>query len=442
MHVLEKLADFVASAQPLKNKIELKETCQILVADLMAAAGAGFHSHLAQSTFAAAQQIYGPGDVAVWFRGQALSPVGAALCNSAAASALDLDDGHRGSAGHAGAGVIPAVMAVAQSLQSPDEDIFNALVLGYDVALRVATSRPVASIDSWVSGRWVGYGVAAAVARLLHLDAAGTAHAMAIVGAEGPIGFKSGSSRYLGSSVKEQIPVAVVAGIAAAFRARHGATGPLDLLDNPERYDASFILASLGERWFVQENYLKPYACCRYMHAAIDGILQIRQFDRPVRKLAIETFERGLGLTNDRAPKNLESGQYSYYFSCALAALRGAHALQPVMPESLQDAEVLALAQQITLTAHEDFAQAFPQSTPCRVILDQGQGDEVVTVLAPLGDVSNPMRFSQVIEKLQKITRHDLSAQAIEALTAILPNIHSEGFGPLWEFLSTKTSSH
>lgn len=439
MHVIESLADFVVSANPLRVNTKLRSTCQLLVADLMAAAGAGYCSDLSEAAYKTARDIYGPGEAAVWFREQKLSILGAAMANAAAGSALDLDDGHRGAAGHAGSGVIAAVLAVAQGLQiQNDDEIFTALILGYDVALRVATSRPVESIDSWVSGRWVGFGIAAGVAKLLGLNQQQTAHAIAIVAAEGPIGFRSGSSKYLGSSVKEQIPAAAVAGITAAFRAKHGATGPLDLLDNQEKYNQDILFSRAGEDWLIQENYLKPYACCRYMHAAIDGILLLRNFTKPVISLDIETFPRGLGLTNDRAPKNLESGQYSYYFSCALAAVRGASALQPVMPESLRDAEVLALAARIGLQSHADFSTAFPRSTPCRVLLDQGDGVQEVTVLAPLGDVSNPMSFDQVIHKLKKITRQNLDEKNVNKLIEILDELTEKGFSPLFHFISPK----
>ena len=42
-----------------------------------------------------------------------------------------------------------------------DADVVT-LALGYDVALRVGTSRPTPTIETYSSGRWVNYGVAAA----------------------------------------------------------------------------------------------------------------------------------------------------------------------------------------------------------------------------------------------------------------------------------------
>ena len=322
MHALTKLAEFVANHPEGALTPETRAAIELLLLDLMGATAAGLHSQLATAARQAAIEAYGPGKAQVWLTGTQLSVTGAAMANSAAASALDIDDGHRGAAGHAGAGVIPAALAVGQAINAADNDILDAIALGYDVALRIASSRPTSTIESYSSGRWVSYGAAAACGRLLKLDAEKMAHALAIAGSEGPIIFPSGASKFQGSTVKEGIPPAVVAGITGAYRAKAGATGPIDLLDNEQRYDPTILFAQLGQVWELQKCYLKPYACCRYMHAAIDAILKLRRDGKPIRKLRIETFPQALRLANERKPKTLEGGQYSFYFSCALAALR------------------------------------------------------------------------------------------------------------------------
>ncbi len=438
MHAIEELAAFTADHAEGGLPPPAREACSLLVADLIGATAAGLDSQLAKAARAAAEQIYGPGPAGIWLTGTTLSMAGAAMANAAAASALDIDDGHRGAAGHAGAGVIPAALAVGQALNAPDARIFDAIALGYDVALRVGTARPTPTIETYSSGRWVSYGVAAATGRLLGLDAPALAHAMAIAGAEGPISFPSGSSKYQGSTVKEVIPPAVVAGLTGAFRARAGATGPLDLLDRDDRFTRSVLTGGLGERWWLQDCYLKPYACCRYMHAAVDAILALRRPDRPIVSLRIETFPRGLQLANERAPRTLEGGQYSYYFSCALAALHGAAALQPVDPARLRDPEVLALAARIELAAHEDFAASFPTATPCRVILDQGEGPQSLTVPDPLGDVGNPMSRAQVTEKFRRIGAGSVDPAWQEVILSALDGLTADGFKPLFAALGAR----
>lgn len=438
MYVIEELSDFVAKHPKGELPPRTREFTALLVADLMAATAAGLRSKLAESARAAAVEIYGAGPARVWFTGHSLSVAGAAMANAAAASALDIDDGHRGAAGHAGAGIIPAALAVGQGVGASDTAIFDAITLGYDVALRVATSRPTATIETYASGRWVKYGVAAAAGRLLGLDAGQLAHGLAIAGAEGPIIFPTGSSRYQGSTVKEAIPPAVTAGLTGAYRARAGATGPIDFLDKPAHYNRDILTGGLGDSWWLEQCYLKPYACCRYMHAAIDAITEMRDPRKPVRSLRIEVFPQGLKLANARAPKTLEAAQYSYYFSCALAAVHGAVALQPVDPACLTDPAVLELASRIELTAHEDFAEAFPKATPCRVIMDQGDGPRSRTVQDALGDVANPMSREQVMTKFRRIAAGNVDSVWIDEIIHALNDLPKQGFRPLLDGLAER----
>lgn len=439
MHAIEELASFVTARPEGWLPATTRRMAALLVTDLIAAAAAGKASPLAQAALAAARDLYGPGPAQVWMSPHRLSIAGAAMANAASASALDIDDGHRGAGGHPGAAVIPAALAVGQALDAPGERIFEAITLGYDVALRIATARPTGSFPTYSSGRWGCYGAAVAAGHLLRLDAGQMAHALGIAGAEGPVSYPTGSSAYQGSTVKEVIPPAVVAGLTAAFRARAGATGILDLLDDPALYRRGVLTGDPGRHWWIGDCYLKPYACCRYMHAPIDAIAALRDPGRPVLSLRIETFPKGLQLSNERAPHSLEAGQYSYYFSCALAAVHGIAALQPVDPAMLGDPQVLDLAARIELVAHPDFADVFPMHTPGRVILDQGGGPQEMTVRHPLGDVANPMSQVQVVGKFCRISARTLTDAARDRILTALDGLTDTGFAPLYAALDLET---
>ncbi len=172
------------------------------------------------------------------------------------------------------------------------------------------------------------------------------------------------------------------------------------------------------------------------MHAAIDAILMMQRPDRQFRRLRIETFPQALRLANERAPRTLEGGQYSFYFSCALAALRGAQALQPVLPESLEDSEVLDLAARIELETSPDFVNSFPAGTPARVIVDQGEGLQEMVVTHPLGDVANPMSKAGIAAKFRNISRGLLTNEHQQLILDAIDGLDTSGFRPLQRALS------
>jgi len=84
------------------------------VLDLCGAAIAGNRTKVVQSMATYALYAHGTGPSTHLGTGTNSTPVGAALANGFAASALDTDDGYRPVKGHPGAVVSPAVLAAAE----------------------------------------------------------------------------------------------------------------------------------------------------------------------------------------------------------------------------------------------------------------------------------------------------------------------------------------
>src|SRR6266481_8341316 len=106
-------------------------------------------------------------------------PRTAALLNGIAGRSIELCEGLRLVSGQAAMQVLPAVLAVGEHTRRPGRELLAALVLGYDVAGRLAggfTPRPLAHQNGQVSL----LAAAAAGARLRGLDAVGISRAMRI----------------------------------------------------------------------------------------------------------------------------------------------------------------------------------------------------------------------------------------------------------------------
>ncbi|WP_245464754.1 MmgE/PrpD family protein [Mesorhizobium sp. M1E.F.Ca.ET.045.02.1.1] len=439
-YVTMTLGRFAAEIPSNRLPSEVRSRATLMILDALASAAGGVETALAVSAREAAASLFAGKAASAWYAGKSLSRVGAAYSNAAATSALDIDDGHRGAAGHAGGAVVPAALAMAEDQDFTGEEILDAVAIGYDVALRIAASRKAERIDHYNSGTWAAYGAAASAGRLLRLDAARMAQALAIAGAEAPVSLPTGASMRMGSTVKEGLAWAAVTGLAAAERARAGSTGPDDLLDRGDVYDAEAMVADLGRRWEIMQTYLKPYACCRYIHSAIDAIAEMRRPGAEVRALTVEIFPAGLNLQNQPTPHSLEAAQYSYPFCCALAALQGPDAFRPMRPSALFDQRVLELAGRIDLRVATDFADAFPARTPARVTLDQGAGPGTLTVHHPRGDVANPMSREEIEDKFRVLAEGILPAAAIANVIAAVDGLARDGAMPLYAALSRRTS--
>src|SRR3984885_5588760 len=103
----------------------------------------------------------------------------AALLNGIAGRSIELCEGLRFVSGQAAMQVLPGVLAVGEQVGSSGCDMLMALLLGYDVAARLAggfTPHPLAHQNGQVSL----IAAAAAGARLRGLDARGIGHAMRI----------------------------------------------------------------------------------------------------------------------------------------------------------------------------------------------------------------------------------------------------------------------
>src|SRR5690349_57128 len=119
MHTTQILAEHVCRQRHESLSEEAREAAIRCVLDLITCAAAGHSDASVNAVRTAARAQYGVGTASIWFTAERTSPTGAALCNSAAASVLDLDDGFRPARGHPGAAVIPAALAVAAEMR-PD----------------------------------------------------------------------------------------------------------------------------------------------------------------------------------------------------------------------------------------------------------------------------------------------------------------------------------
>jgi 2-methylcitrate dehydratase PrpD len=234
------------------------------------------------------------------------------------------------------------------------------------------------------------------------------AEALAVAGVQAPGLSAAGYSQVMGNSAKEGIPWATLTGLSALWLADKGFTGPTDILDHPDYYDHAKIISDLGKRFAIEGVYFKAYACCRWIHSAIDALCLIMAENGlnadMIGRLEVCTFERALRLNNYPDPNSLEDVQYSIPFCMAVAAIEGKEGLLLLTSDLLSRKDIVSFAHRIQLYSDRKSNRLFPGMAPARVIAHTKKGVFEKWVKSPKGDLSNPMNFMEIENKLRRLS--------------------------------------
>lgn len=222
----------------------------------------------------------GPSEVLV--SRQATSPYFAAMVNAAASHYAEQDDVHNGSVFHPAAVVFPPALAVAQEIGASGREFLAACVAGYEVGIRVGEFLGRSHYRIFHTTGTAGtLAAAAAVGRLLKLDAAQMLHAFGSAGTQA-----AGLWEFLRDAAhSKQLHTAHAAGagLMSAYLAKDGFTGAQQILEGRQGMaagmssdaDPARLTAGLGTRWALAETSFKFHASCRHTHPAADALQQV-----------------------------------------------------------------------------------------------------------------------------------------------------------------------
>ncbi|NEK55345.1 MmgE/PrpD family protein, partial [Rhizobium leguminosarum] len=180
------LAEHVHSLSSAPPAVSTRDTALRCILDLVGAAVAGSSLQCSRAARDSAAALFGKGEAAIWMTDRTVMPIAAVIANATAASALDLDDGHRAARGHPGACVVPAVLTLAPFAGVSADDVLSAIVSGYDVGVRVAAAQNAQGIQTRQSGRWAALAAVAAAASLFKVEPPLIAQALSIAGVLAP----------------------------------------------------------------------------------------------------------------------------------------------------------------------------------------------------------------------------------------------------------------
>lgn len=299
-------------------------------------------------------------------------PYDAALINGTAAHGEDYDDTFEGGPVHAGAVIVPAVLAIAEERGLSGDAVVRGIAVGVELMCRMSLVAPQAIHKACFHPTAVlgAPAAAAAVAVAIGLDANKTMHAIGISGS-----LASGIIEYLadGSWTKRlHAGNAAQAGMRAALLAEAGFTGPATVLEGIHGFYKAFapsktpdfepLLNNLGDEWVLETLAFKPYACGTMTQPFIDCAIELAASGVKAEDISSMVCEVGEGtvhrlwepLEKKHAPPNGYAGKFSTPYCIAVGFLDGKAGFEQFTDARVLEPKVRALCAKVSYVIDPD----------------------------------------------------------------------------------------
>ena len=369
MSVAKDLGSFAASVKSAELPQGARDTIRNLLLDVTGLCVAARNNDYVAAARASAIQN---GSASALGHAGSFGPYDAALINGTAAHGEDYDDTFEGGPVHAGAVIVPAVLAIAEERGLDGDAVTRGIAVGVELMCRMSLVTPQAIHKACFHPTAVigAPAAAGAVAAAIGLDASKTMHAIGVSGS-----LASGIIEYLadGSWTKRlHAGAAAQSGMRAALLAEAGFTGPKTVLEGVHGFYKAFapskepdfvpLLDGLGSNWVLQKLAFKPYACGTMTQPFIDCAIELSQSGIKADDIESMVCEVGEGtvhrlwepLALKHAPPNAYAGKFSTPYCVAVGFLDGKAGFEQFTEARVAEESVRALAAKVSYVIDPD----------------------------------------------------------------------------------------
>ncbi len=359
--IAETLAEKICALEASRLPAAVRRKCEDLVLDVVGLAVTARNEDYVKAALAACDD---DGPCTAIGHSRTLSAAAAALVNGTAIHGEDFDDTFEGGPVHAGAVIVPAVLAACERHGRDGRAALTGIAVGVEVMCRLSTVAPTRTHKAGFHPTAVfgAMGAAAGVGAALQLtprqlvDALGTAASMA-----------SGIIEYLAEGAwtkRLHAGWAAQSGIRAALLGRAGFSGPRTVFEGVHGFfhgfahttqgDYAALIGDFGTRWVTETLAFKPYPCGTMTHPYIDCArrLAARVKADDIVEMICEVGEGTVHrlwepLAAKQRPANGYAGKFSTPYCIAAGFVRGNVGLNDFSDEAVKDPAVLALAAKV-----------------------------------------------------------------------------------------------
>jgi 2-methylcitrate dehydratase PrpD len=360
--VAEHLADTVVKLDAGKLPAAVRRTCEDLLIDV-----AGLCVTVREADYIKASLAGWEDDGPCTAIGHArtMTAAGAAFVNGTAAHGEDFDDTFEGGPVHAGAVIVPAVLAACERHGLDGRAALVGIASGVEIMCRLSLVAPMKAHNAGFhpTAIYGAMGAAAGVGVALGLNKKQIVDALGIVGS-----MASGIIEYLAEGAwtkRMHAGWSAQSGMRAALLARAGFFGPRTVFEGvhglfhgfANTLDGNYgeVIGDFGKRWVTETIAFKPYPCGTMTHPYIDCA---RRLAAKVKASVIKEIVCDVGegtvhrlwepLAAKQKPANGYAGKFSSPYCIAAGFVRGNVGLGDFTDDAVRDPAVVALAQKVS----------------------------------------------------------------------------------------------
>jgi 2-methylcitrate dehydratase PrpD len=436
MEYTRKLAEFCVGVSLERLPAEVVDKTKLCVLDFFANVYGSLELEAVSRVVSYIRSLGGPETATALGCGFKTGIHNAAFLNGTTAEAIEGQDGLRFGGNHPGTAVIPAALAVAESLGLGGKEVIEAVVAGYEAASRPAAAmHPHHTLAGFLpTGTCGAFGAAAAASKLMGHDGEGMLNSLGNAGYLLPL---SMAEHLMGGYTSKIVQggQAASAGLTAAGLAGVGITGAPYVLEG-SHLGGGFtqitsrsgpalerIVEQLGEHFSIMDVYFKPYTACRHTHGAAQAALELvsaGDFEPQdieavdVYTYTIASVAVGKGVTGD---STFVSAQFSLPYVVSACLIDGEMGPAQLKEDRLSDPAILELSKRVKVNVDPELAGAYPGMTASRVEIRLKSGQTLAKqVDIPKGDPRDPMTAEDVAGKVRRFA----SQRDAEALDEVV----------------------
>jgi 2-methylcitrate dehydratase PrpD len=418
--VAETLAARIAALKPGELPASTTRKCQDLLIDVVGLCVTARNEDYVRSAMAGCDD---DGACTVIGHQRMLTASGAAFVNGTAAHGEDFDDTFEGGPVHAGAVIVPAVLAACERHNPDGRMALTGIAVGTEVLCRLSLVVPKAVHKAGFHPTAVfgAMGAAAGVGAALGLNAKQIVDALGIAGS-----MASGIIEYLAEGAwtkRMHAGWAAQSGLRAALLARSGFVGPRTVFEgvhglfhgfaHTTKGDYDALTGDFGTRWVTDTLAFKPYPCGTMAQPYIDCARRLAARGvaaEDVSEILCEVAEGTVHrlwepLASKQRPLNGFSAQFAVPYLLATGFVHGGVGLGAFTETAIRDADVLALAAKVKFVIDPDNPYPTNYTGHVRATLKDGS---VVEERQPYlrGGAQEPLTRQDVTDKFKLNAEH------------------------------------